>query len=291
MANILLLTLGIEPSTAEATFVSRVNLTHTVTTLQSTSFTTAAEAGIDALWIGQSISALNNADAVGSALPVLIMGTQSPSEFGLCDFSGQTFAGETQIEILDAANPLSASLSLGLNTVFNNAYTIQRTNGVAPAGKVAYRQPTANTNYTLGYYFDQGDLLYDGVSTAAGDRVTVFGSTSQNFTESNLTTAGLAVFDAAINQIVGGVVVTPKLEGTLTPWDTQVPAANLTGVKYSVRSDLQTSDNQVLSGTTTTNASGQFSIEDAALSPATTYYVTFENAAGTVFATHKITTD
>jgi hypothetical protein len=105
-----------------------------------------------------------------------------------------------------------------------------------------------------------------------------------------MTASGLLQYDASIAYAVG-VATVPKLEGTLTPWNTQTPAANLTGIKYSVRSDLQTSDNQVLSGTTTTNASGQFTIEDAALGPATTYYVTFENAGGTVFATHKITTE
>ena len=102
-------------------------------------------------------------------------------------------------------------------------------------------------------------------------------------------TDGLTLLSAALNYAIGSVAV-PKLEGTLTPWDTQTPAANLTGVKFSIRSDLQTSDNQVLSGTTTTNAGGQFTIEDAAMVASTTYYVTFENDAGTVFATHKITT-
>jgi hypothetical protein len=148
-----------------------------------------------------------------------------------------------------------------------------------------------SSTQAFGIVIEQGDFLVDGVTVSPNRRVT-YPSADTGTVGSDITVYnadGLTLLAAALNYAIGTVVV-PKLEGTLTPWDTQIPAANLTGVKYSIRTDLQTSDNQVLSGTTTTNASGQFSIESAALIAATTYYVTFENAAGTVFATHKITT-
>jgi hypothetical protein len=140
-------------------------------------------------------------------------------------------------------------------------------------------------------YVNQGDTLADGLTPSPNKRLWVIaGSDNEPVYTSELTALGQQIVLNTIAYATAGAAV-PKLEGTLTPWNTGVPAANLTGIKYSVRTDLQTSDNQVLSGTTTTNASGQFTIEDAALSALTTYYVTFENAGGTVFATHKLTTE
>ena len=294
MADLLFLTDGVGPQSAEQSWISRLEVVfgHTVNDLQKDSYTTAVGAPYDGVILGQSISALNNADLVASPKPVLMMGTQAPVEFGLTSQSNQFFISATQIDILDSGNPLSAGLPTGLNTVSTGSFNYYRSQNSAPAAALAYgHPPDASPTRVVGYSLEAGELLFDGVTTNPGKRITTLGYTDTTMSATFLNAAGLSIIDAAFNELVGGVVVTPKLDGTLTPWDTQVPAANLTGVKYSVRSDLQTSDNQVLSGTTTTNASGQFTIEDAALSALTTYYVTFENAAGTVFATHKITTD
>ena len=291
MANIVYISSSDTPTVGEQSFIDRITgtLGHSITVIEDAVYTTAMGVGFDAMMLGNSLREITNADILSTPLKLLIHGGTSAGEFGLGDNAGAV-SNLTQIEIFDAASPLSAGLPLGVASVATVSMSFFRQFNMQASVTVAYAEPGASATTGMGFSIESGGLLFDGVSTAPEKRVGVFGYDGGDMNTSNLTAQGLAIFDAAVTELVGGVVVTPKLEGTLTPWDTQVPAANLTGVKYSVRSDLQTSDNQVLSGTTTTNASGQFSIEDAALSPATTYYVTFENDAGTVFATHKITT-
>ena len=263
---------------------------HTVDTLDLGSFVAGSDAGYDCLWLGPSVSTTNNADLLASTVPLIAAYSGNYQSLGLNTNNGSYETLLTQVNILDNSHPMAAGFPIGSLTITNTPVSFRRMTGPAASAELVI-STVSNTAFVFGIAIQQGDFLFDGVTVSPNRRVSypsaATGTTGDSITVYNAD--GLTLLAAALSYAIGAVVV-PKLEGTLTPWDTQTPAANLTGIKYSVRSDLQTSDNQVLSGTTTTNASGQFSIENAALVASTTYYVTFENAGGTVFATHKITT-
>jgi len=292
MSNILFITsTTLTDSTEDGFILFGQNEGHTVDTLAIGDFIAGSDAGYDLLWLGPSIGVTSNAAILASTVNILTAYNANYQSLGLNTNNGSYESALTQVNILDNTHPLAAGFPLGSLTVVNTPVSFRRLTGPAASADIAI-STVANTNFAFGIAIEQGEFLFDGVTVSPNRRVT-YASAATGTVGSDITVLnadGLTLLSAALSYAIGTVVV-PKLEGTLTPWDTQIPAANLTGVKYSVRSDLQTSDNQVLSGTTTTNASGQFSIENAALVASTTYYVTFENAAGTVFATHKITTD
>ena len=288
MANLLYLHDDVSTSAIDDSYIARLSgaLGHIITTKQTSTFVTSDEALIDVVVIGVS-------NGAGVTLPPDLEATTKPlavhGSYGwsvpLGFSNGGTLRAGLQLDITDDLNVLSAGLPLGTYNHQISSNSIGFLSNPTAELKVSC-VPTADTNRAGFCYLDAGDTGQLGLLIAS-NRVYIPTRDTVSLTE--MTASGLLQYDASIAYAVG-VATVPKLEGTLTPWDTQVPAANLIGVKYSVRSDLQTSDNQVLSGTTTTNASGQFTIENAALGPVATYYVTFENDAGTVFATHKITT-
>ena len=291
MATVLYLHLDAAASPVDDTFIARLAgaLGHSVTEKQTSTFVTADEVGIDVIYYGNSNG--NGVplppDLAATTVPLVVAGGISVAdEFGFAG-GGSTRGGEA-LEITDAGNVLSAGLPLGVynQLISNENIAFLSTGGLAPDIKVSSISATSS-GYTAFCYLDAGDT---GTNALVIPSNRVFIPARSSVDLSKFTANGLLQYDAAIAYAVG-VATVPKLEGTLTPWDTQTPVANLTGVKFSVRSDLQTSDNQVLSGTMTTNANGEFTIQNAALGPATSYYVSVENAAGTVVATHKITTD
>jgi hypothetical protein len=289
MANLLYLHDDTTTSPQDDTYIGRLSgaLGHVITTQQTSTFTTASEALIDVVVIGVSNGGGGTlpADLEATTKPLVVHGAYNwSSAFGFSN-SG-TLRNGLELDITDNLNVLSAGLPLGTYTHQISSVSIGFLSNPTPQLKVSC-VATADVTRVGFCYLNAGDTG-QGSLLIASNRV--FIPTRDTVDLTQMTASGLLQYDASIAYAVG-VATVPKLEGTLTPWNTQTPAANLTGIKYSVRSDLQTSDNQVLSGTTTTNASGQFTIEDAALGPATTYYVTFENAGGTVFATHKITTE
>ena len=294
MSNILYLISGSTPTTFETNFQSLFTgtLGFTLTTQNAIGYVSGDSAAHDCVVVSSevSVNVSSHPEIKSTTKPVISLNAAlSVSRLSMAGGSGNT-VGVNDIEIYDAVHPMADGNPLGVLTVFSIASDLDRI-FTTPATVERIAGPLAAPNpATSSYsYFAAIGSNDDDSVPFVGDRIYLFSSATMD--PDSLNASGQGMYQAAINFAIGGAVVVPKLDGTLTPWDTQIPAANLTGVKFSVRSDLQTSDNQVLSGTTTTNASGQFSIEDAALSALTTYYVTFENAAGTVFATHKITTD
>jgi len=294
MANILYITESASPSASDDNFISFLESNgNTVDTLVYSAYATGGDTNYDFSWTSHElkVSRLAGNDLLNSLKPIIYVPGANSIELGFSASQGQTAVDEDSFTVADTNNPLSAGLPNG-DTVFFSPLAPKiksyRPGNYAASANVAFHHTTGFGDEACALYINQGDLLYDGVTTAPGLRINALGGVTTLITAYNAN--GVAHLLACV-ALASGQAASPKLVGTLTPWDTQTPAANLTGIKYSVRSDLQTSDNQVLSGTTTTNASGQFTIEDAALSALTTYYVTFENAGGTVFATHKLTTE
>ena len=284
---------------ASATELTYINLLtgdgHTVVNIFRDDFDEAYDlsSNADLVWISNETgnARLDNSQVRLTTKSVVHQYGKNMGDSGL-GFTNSSSATTTitQAVIEAGGHAMNAGIPLGQATLFDPIADARRltTIGGFAAGFVPTITDIASPGFIYSGYIPAGGLLSDGVTLSPNLRCLVIGSVGTPATSFN--SNGVSLLLATVS-FAAGDDAAPKLEGTLTPWDTQVPAANLTGVKYSVRSDLQTSDNQVLSGTTTTNASGQFTIEDAALSALTTYYVTFENATGTVFATHKITTD
>lgn len=267
MATLLYLHQDAITTEVDDSYITRLSgvLAHTIVTQQTSTFLTADEAGIDTIYIGASNSkstALPQ-DLVDTTLPIILSGaTGSAAVLGFGQ-DGST-AGGTELDIVDAANVLSAGLGVGTYTYLNAGLSLFGISNPAAELKIS-SVPTASPTRAAFGYLNTGDTG-QGSLLIASDRVHIPSRESVNI--SSLTATGLQLYDAAIAFAVG-IAAVPKVEGTLTPWETGVPVGVITDIELYIRLDITSDDPIIVDTTFATNSNGQFSVEDAALPPAT----------------------
>jgi hypothetical protein len=264
---------------------------NTVATMQAIGFVTGDDAPYDVLWASGRLNSGSTAAALLEAPTPIIMNYSSDnvtSSFEMAGSGGGTWLDEEAVNA-DDSNPINSGLPSGTFAFFNTDQTIRNITQRAASGVIALRSTrTPMATYVPSYYIPQGDALFDGVTPSPNLRILAFSySSADDFLESDLTANGVQHYLSLVD-FAAPAVSTPKIEGTLTPWETGVPAANVTGIQLIVRADITTDAAIILDTTFATDASGQFSVESALLPAATAVDCVFIKDAKKKF--HTITT-
>jgi hypothetical protein len=186
---------------------------------------------------------------------------------------GLTSGGISNHAALDLYNnlpgdPIVQGVPAGDFAYFNaNRITVYKgsMSSVAPDAKRVLAHTDNIAGRTAMTYVNQGDTLADGLTPSPNKRLWVIaGSDNEPVYTSELTALGQQIVLNTIAYATAGAAV-PKIEGTLTPWETGIPSANDTNIRVIVRADITTNADILLDATFSTDGSGQFSVEDAAL--------------------------
>jgi len=243
-------------------------------------FITADEAGKDAIIVLKDASPFNShADPLAITLPMVF---HSPFRAVDMDLSPSRFTSTSDsIDILLPADELAAGKT-GTVVVYDPGFTALRCMEPAfGAGAALVAESSVDANKSAIFSYEVGDALVGG-GLAAGIRVFFTG----DVTPDNFTTDGEDLLNATIDKAVAGSVIA-GFTGTLVSWDTNQPVINEATASYSISTTFGGAE--VASGNFTTDANGDYVIQEAGLTIGNEYYVAKENTAGTIQSLRKQT--
>lgn len=125
--------------------------------------------------------------------------------------AGVTVANQTDITIVDAAHPLAAGLTAGLQTVMNPPQSVNYVDLAPNTNATVVATMGDGTGFPVIFVYTNGARMFDDPTTgtpffAPATRVGFF---LNNDTFANLNTNGLALFDAAVRFTAGLAATTP----------------------------------------------------------------------------------
>jgi hypothetical protein len=284
MADLLFITLNNGISADEQLWMDYY-LSHpsvdSVTNIGGGNWTSADEVGKDAVIVLKDAIAFgSHADPLGVTLPIVCHSPIRAIDLNLSpsDFNSTADA----IDILLPANDLAAG-KVGTVTIFNPGFTALRCMEPAfGAGVAVVADSAVDTGKAAIFSYGVGAALVGG-GLASGLRIFFTGSV----TPDNFTADGQDLLNATIDAAVAGALI-PGFTGTLISWDTNQPVANEATAKYSISSTFGGAE--VASGNFTTDANGDYTIQEVGLTIGTEYYVAKENTTGTIQSMRKQTT-
>lgn len=173
-------------------------LGYTVTRVTDTASQTSDANGKDLIVISSSVNSGNvNIKFRDITVPIINWEQALQDDFDWTPAAGGTAGSQTQINIVDAAHPLAAGLPAGNNTVFTTPRPISWGQNPAASAQIVAR-PANNAAQVCVYAFETGAAVLNG-RTAMSRRMQFY---FENDGAQNLTAAGQALFDAAIEWLV-----------------------------------------------------------------------------------------